>query len=84
VSARVLTIADVCDRLQISRRSYDRMVRHGQFIPRIAGVPGIRYSEVIFDAWVNRRCDTDRATRRRGPKKPLVAELVDQLSHGQR
>lgn len=84
MSAGVLTIDDVCERLRISRRSYNRMVRHGQFIAPIAGVPSIRYSEVVFDAWVNRSCGIDRTPRRRGPQQSFVAKPVNQLANRQR
>lgn len=59
----VLTIADVCALLQISRRSYNRMVRHNGFIRPIEHLPGVRYAKSAVEAWVTRK--PELASRRR-------------------
>jgi len=64
----VMTIADVCALLQISRRSYNRMVRHNGFIRPIEHLPGVRYAKSAVEAWVNRKPDIA------GHRRPALVE----------
>lgn len=61
----VLTVNDVVALLQISHRSYSRMVRHGVFVEPIANLPGVRYAKSTVEAWINRRPTTAPVLARR-------------------
>jgi predicted DNA-binding transcriptional regulator AlpA len=75
--ARVLFLDDLCAELQVSRRTVERLRRHGAFpIPELPSLDKRpRWSRVAVDAYLASSHETT-VTRRRGGRKSNSLALV--------
>jgi excisionase family DNA binding protein len=73
VAERLLTIQDVCDRLNVSRTTVWRLMHeHGLRVIRVGGIRRIREHDLVV--WLERHCTSSnggsQASERKGNESP--------------